>query len=287
MFYYAFINTKNMYSSIFGERKSLENIYYKESEFSKEKWSLFKYVKLISDIIFIKLPISAPSWVPKYLKVLLFGENSKYIPNKREIDTEGTCIIYINGIMSNEEVVKSNQRQIEYLIKRPVNIIHNVTDSVLMDLIECLIGKETDDLTEASTISLYTISNKLLDDNIKKLVIICYSQGTIIIAKVLSSLARLGLNKKKYLEKLEIYAFACCASRMNYLMDELPYMEHFANDNDFVAKLGCNIPIEIKSMVSIDGKKFIAKNRSGHMLNEHYLNNFKVNFPDSKLNYYL
>ena len=83
--------------------------------------------------------------------MVFFGENSTYIPNSTEVDDSGNCFLYVNGIMSNTDVVKLNQKELEALIHSPVNIIHNVTDSLVMDLIECVIGKETEDLTEAST----------------------------------------------------------------------------------------------------------------------------------------
>ena len=289
LLYYAYANTNNIYIALFGDNVTNNNFNkeHKNSEFHKDNWSWFKYIKFISDICFIKLPISAPSWFPKYLKILIFGENSRYIPCIKEIDEESNCFIYVNGIMSNLSVVKTNQEYLETLLNRQINIIHNVTDSLVMDLIESLIGKETEDLTEASTIALYTISKKLLDPDIKKIIIICYSQGTIIISKVIQSLEKLGLDKIEYLKKLEIYAFACCASKMMYIKDELPYIEHFANENDIIAKLGCNVPNNIKHMINLDGNIFIAKNDAGHMLNAHYLYNFKDKFPNSKFNKYI
>ena len=285
--YHAFRNTKNIYTSFVGTTFKKNILQDKKSEFNKQNWSFIKLCKLLSDIFLMKLPFSAPSWVPKYTKMILFGENSRYIPNSTEIDYSGNCFLYVNGIMSNHDVVITNKNELEDLLKRPINIIHNVTDSLIMDLIESLIGKETDDLTEASTIALYTVCNKLLDDNIKKVIIICHSQGTIIVAKVMQSLSKLGLDKQKYLKKLEIYAFASCASNMTYIVDELPYMEHFANDNDFVAKLGCNCPSQIKQYISIDGETFVVKNKSGHMFNTHYIDNFANDYPKSKLNLYI
>ena len=74
---------------------------------------------------------------------------------------------------------------------------------------------------------------------------------------------------------------------MKYLIEELPYMEHFANKEDFVAKLGCNCDKDIKDLIDIDGNVFINQKGNGHMLNSHYLFNFKTNFPNSKLNTYI
>ena len=64
--------------------------------------------------------------------------------------------------------------------------------------------------------------------------------GGVVGCSILYHLSKFGLNKEIYMKKLEIYSFANCASRMNYVYDKYPYMEHFANGEDFVARLGCN-----------------------------------------------
>jgi len=285
--FYSFKNTKNFYTSIFGIGLKNNILKNKDSELNKNNWTFGKLIRLFSDLFLIKLPITPPSWFPKFLKPIIFGQNSRYVANSQEIDQDGNCFIYINGILANEKLVMQNRMKLEKLLGRPINVIHNESHSLLMDLLEALIGKETEDLTEASTITLYTICRKLLDENIKKVIIISYSQGTIIAAKLISSLDKLGLNKKIYLEKLEIYCFATCASKMCYIIEELPYMEHFANENDFVAKLGCNRPIELKDDICIDGKIFIRVNKSGHMFNSHYINDFSNDFSLSKLNKFI
>ena len=282
----AIRNTKNIYRSIVGD-KIIENMNNNEnSEFNRKNWSLLSLLELLSDLFLFKLPFRSPSWIPKFLKKLLFGSNSKYLPDKEEVK-DNLCFLYVNGIMSNRNVVLRNQDYLRKLFGKPVNIVHNVTDSFLIDLIECLIGKETDDLTEPALVLLSVVSRKLLDENVKKLVIICHSQGTIIVSNMLNNLSKLGFDKKVFLEKIEIYAFANCASKMIYLNENLPYIESFANENDIVARLGCNCSEEIKKYVKIDGKLFIVKNKSGHMLNTHYLDNFKIDYPNSSLNKYL
>jgi hypothetical protein len=195
-------------------------------------------------------------------------------------------MIYINGILTNDKIIELNRNKLNELFKRDINVIHNVTDSLISDLIECLIGKNTDSLTEASTLALYTLCNKLLNPEIDKIVLICHSQGTIIISNVLKNLYKLGLDKEIYLKKIEIYAFANCSTKMNYVTKDLPYMENFANNNDFVANLGCNCSEEVKDIVSIDGKLFI-KEKSGHMFNSHYINDFVKDYPESKLIEYI
>ena len=250
--YSSYKKTDNIYTSIVGNKIKDDIVNNTNSELNKSNWNTIKLLHLLSDIFFIKLPIYCPTWVPYPIKKLLFGDNSKYLPSEKEYE-DRICIIYLNGILSNEEIVELNRRELNKIFNRPINVLHNVTDSLISDLIECLIGKTTNELTEASTVALYTLCSKLTDQNIDKVILICHSQGTIITSNVLKNLYKLGLDKKEYLKKIEIYAFANCSSKMNYIIDEMPYMEHFANKNDFVACLGCNCSEEVKDLISIDG----------------------------------
>lgn len=282
----AFWNTKNIYRSIVGD-KVIENIKNnKTSEFNKNNWTLFSLLYFFYNIFFPRLPITSPSWIPNIIKRIFFGSNSKYIPDDEETDN-GIFVLYINGIMSNEKIIIQNKKLLNNIFNRKINLIHNVTDSIIIDLIECLIGKQTDDMSEAAIVTLYTLCKKLLDPNIKKIIIICHSQGTIIVGKVLQNLSKLGLDKEEYIKKIEIYAFANCSSNMTHINNSFPYIESFANENDFVARLGCNCTSDIKKYIKIDGIIFIKKNKSGHMFNTHYINNFSEDFPNSRLNIYI
>ena len=269
----AYLNTKNLSESIIGTNQDI-----------KHKLNSKSILKCLSDIFIPTLPLHCPNWMPLIIKKIFFGENSKYLPDDKEIE-DGTCIIYVNGIMSDTDIVEDDRKLLKGLFNKPVNLLHNVTDSLIMDLLESLVGKETDSLTEVSVVTLVAFTRKLLDEKVKKLIVICYSQGTIVVAKVLDKLAKLGFNKNSFIEKLEVYAFANCSTKMKYVKDNFPYIENFANENDFVAKLGCNC--NLKELVDIDGETFVAKNKSGHILNLHYLDNFKIDFPKSKLcNYF-
>ena len=304
--YYAYKSTPNLYKSVFGNeinydflfksgekdknnknnKKNDDILKEKDIEIESEKFNLLDYILFIYNFCFIKIPLHCPSWMPNIIRLIFFGENSRYIKNNKELDENNNCFIYINGVLGSEIGNLNTKIELENYLKKPVNLLVNSSDTLLSDLIESLVGKQTEELTEASTVALFTISKKLLDDNINKVIILAYSQGTIIISSVLNSLYKIGLNKEKYLKKLEIYCFSNCSSKMKYVVNELPYIESFANDNDFVAKLGCNCPDEIKDLIDIDGKIFINKDGHGHMLNSHYLHNFSKNYPLSKLNYY-
>ena len=77
------------------------------------------------------------------------------------------------------------------------------------------------------------------------------------------------------LKKLEIYTFANCADKMRWVVPsmKLPFMEHFANEFDWVARLGILSPLrgDDGAMIEIDGNLFEQKGEWGHLLNEHYL----------------
>ena len=77
------------------------------------------------------------------------------------------------------------------------------------------------------------------------------------------------------LKKLEIFTFANCADKMRYVhaTKPIPYMEHFANEYDWVARLGILSPLREgeEPSIEIDGPLFEQKGEWGHLLNEHYL----------------
>jgi hypothetical protein len=77
------------------------------------------------------------------------------------------------------------------------------------------------------------------------------------------------------LRKLELYTFANCADRMRHVLpeDALPYIENFANEYDWVARLGVLSPLlgGEGATVQIDGDLYLQPGEWGHLLNEHYL----------------
>ncbi len=77
------------------------------------------------------------------------------------------------------------------------------------------------------------------------------------LAHSLSEFARGGSHKAlERLRKLEIYTFANCADKMRYVYParQVPYMEHFANEQDIVARLGILSPLR-------DGAETADRNR--------------------------
>jgi hypothetical protein len=96
------------------------------------------------------------------------------------------------------------------------------------------------------------------------------------LAHSLSKFAKGGVSPaRKKLHKLEIFTFANCADKMRYIYParQLPYMEHFANQHDLVARLGVLSPFRDnpKALIEIEGPVYEQKDGWGHLLNEHYL----------------
>lgn len=78
------------------------------------------------------------------------------------------------------------------------------------------------------------------------------------------------------LAKLEVYCFATCANVMTHLEAEegqkpIPWIEHFGNEYDIVARLGMQAPDMRSRGIHIEGPRYMHRGAWGHFLNEHYL----------------
>ena len=95
---------------------------------------------------------------------------------------------FVNGIMTNDAVAQVNSAYIAYLFHRPVTMIWNSTDSLLLDLFECAFSKEWDRVVEPAIKAFPPIYEALRDPHKSHVVVICHSQGTITMAVVLGLL---------------------------------------------------------------------------------------------------
>ena len=79
------------------------------------------------------------------------------------------------------------------------------------------------------------------------------------------------------LAKLEVYCFAPCANQLRWYRPPaagrppLPWLEHFANEGDLVARLGLLAPDAARHGIRIDGRAWLRRGAWGHLLGEHYL----------------
>ena len=213
---------------------------------------------------------------------------------------------FINGVATNEVVARMNARYLVKLFHRPLTVVHNSTNSLGLDLLECAVGKAWDIMTEPALQALPEIVAALENPVKRRVIVVCHSQGTIIMANVLRALtegpareslsrarARLvdagpgrrriapvvGVSNPKCLNKLEIYAFATCADSMCHVAESgrtrkgnpIPWLEHFGNEHDLVARLGMLALRQSNWGIRIEGGLYQRRGAWGHLLNEHYL----------------
>lgn len=270
----AVFNSRNIFRSLVGyNNKNLE-------------FNIKIFLKQLNYILIPRLPFKTPKWIPNWIKKILFRDDSNYIFTYPEV-VDNICFIYINGILSSKQEVLNDLNKLKEIFNRPINCIYNPTDSLTIDLIECLLDKETNYITQPALVGLFTISKKIIDPHIDKVIIIAYSQGTIILSKIINLLPQIGIDKEIYLKKLEIYTIANCSSKMEYISQNLPYMEHLVNEHDFVGRLGINCSDHLRSYIKIDGQKILVKNKYGHLLTENYFDNFLLDFSNSNLTQYI
>ena len=218
---------------------------------------------------------------------------------------------FINGVMTDDAVAQVNAALLAELFHRPITLIQNSTSSLLTDLLQCALDKQGWRITEPVTKAMPAVYAALKRPDKHRVVVIAHSQGTIIAAVLLQLLkqitrpaaARRGLAgppayappefvypdesplvltdfaplTEAELGKLEIYCFATCANTMTHYRPAsqekpaLPYLEHFGNERDIVARLGIQAPHAAERGIQIDGPRFVRPGAWGHLLNEHYL----------------
>lgn len=218
---------------------------------------------------------------------------------------------FVNGVMTDDAVAQVNAALLAELFHRPITLIQNSTSSLLTDLLQCALDKEGWRITEPVTKAMPAVYDALKRPDKRRVVLIAHSQGTIIAAVVLQLLkqitrpaqARRGLaGAREYappefvypdetplvladfaplteaeLARLEIYCFATCANVMTWYrpaangQQAIPYLEHFGNEHDIVARLGMLAPHAAARRIRIDGQRYLRLGGWGHLLNEHYL----------------
>jgi len=131
-------------------------------------------------------------------------EPSKDIEFKDKHDEE--FWIYLNGVSVGHTWMQSNIDRLSLTFGRPVHGVHNPTDGIIFDLIQCLIQRNFSFSTEDIREAYVSIKDALLKENIKKVVFILHSQGGIEGGLIIDWL--LAEMPEDCLRKLEVYSFA-------------------------------------------------------------------------------
>jgi hypothetical protein len=218
---------------------------------------------------------------------------------------------FINGVMTNDAVAQVNAALLSELFHRPITLIQNSTSSLLTDLAQCALDKMNWRITEPVVKAFPALYDALASPNKQRVVLVAHSQGTIVAAVLLRLLKLLTRRERlpgevlpaaayagpeiifqsdepldaadfapleeSQLAKLELYCFATCANAVTHLRPAevgnraVPYIEHFGNEYDIVARLGMQAPNAVTRRIQIDGPRFVRLGAWGHLLNAHYL----------------
>lgn len=126
-------------------------------------------------------PLQGPSRVwsktPTEPKLLASFERNK---NERWFFLNGCCVSGYN--------LQQNVDLLSETFGRPIFAIHNRTYGVLGDLFECIVQRSFDLYTEETRVSYEYIKAYCTDPEVKKVVIIAHSQGTIMASQILDQL---------------------------------------------------------------------------------------------------
>ncbi len=336
------------------------------SEFTlADPWQRRRLLRFLAAVTVPSFSRAAPPLVPPLIADLLFQPTEiLQRPDNYNNFTSHPAEhwFFINGICTNSDLAQLNARCLTALFHRPITLIQNATDGALLDLDECSLGKEWFQNTESATAAFPAIYDALKDPAKKRVVVVCHSQGTIIMAVVLRGLKALDWHRRRrsagqdaaeggrqlqvdgaiyagqvptrtgatsdaltassvvvaptgrslvplgteggpadggqmsYVlqaevplnpddfepltddewDKLEIYCFANCANEMRYRRKPAagkatPHIESFANEHDFVARLGMLAPDAAGKKIHIDGPFYVRPAARGHLLNADYL----------------
>ena len=182
-------------SSIFGLPWTWLPPFSRYSEFKIiDLWRPGRTAKFLANTWIPSIPRTPPTFGPPFLNELFWqptvilqrpDHNGSYTTFPDE------AWFFVNGIMTNDSVAQINSAYLAYLFHRPLTMIQNSTDSLWIDLFECALGKEWYRVVEPAIKAFPPIYDALKSPHKQRVVVICHSQGTIIMSVVLRLLGQL------------------------------------------------------------------------------------------------
>ncbi|WP_020408390.1 hypothetical protein [Hahella ganghwensis] len=193
--------------SIFGPVMSWLPPHQTESEFNiLDLWRPLRTTDYLVDVTVPAFSHAPNRWFRTFAPPLvqhLFWRPSNYFQQPDPFASDNSFAnehwFFINGVATNEPVARMNSVLLSKLFNRPLTVVHNETDSLILDLLQAAIGKtfKTDPslskyqtMTEPTIKATLAILEALKAPDKDKVVVICHSQGTIIAANVLRALGK-------------------------------------------------------------------------------------------------
>jgi hypothetical protein len=173
---------------------------------------------------------------------------------------------FINGIGCDKNWMKEIQMKTEMMFGRPINMICNKTCGMMCDMMGISMMRNFQIPTMTYRLAYTAIKNALEDENMKKVVVLCHSDGGIICQMVIKRL--LVEMDANMLSKMEIYTFGSAADRFEDGAGRIANIEHFANWYDYVAQNGV-LHYKMMNPNHYCGNMYFSES-FGHMFNQHY-----------------
>ncbi|KAL8854491.1 MAG: hypothetical protein Q9221_000762 [Calogaya cf. arnoldii] len=190
--------------------------------------------------------------------------------------------VFINGICTGSSGLQANIDRLSQLFGRQVLGIHNRSWGLFSDILECLLQRCLDYKTLDVRVACEIFKEYLMDEEVKKLVLVAHSQGGIIASMVVDQM--LMELPDDVMGKLEIYTFGSAASHFHNpptsspkatsssaQTTSIPYIEHYANEKDMVPRWGVLYATCKFLNNRYAGNVFIRDKATGHMFVDHYL----------------
>ncbi|ESZ96162.1 hypothetical protein SBOR_3437 [Sclerotinia borealis F-4128] len=121
--------------------------------------------------------------------------------------------LFLNGVCVGRHWLKCAVNRLALTFGRPVLGIHNRTNGVIFDILECLIQRSLNYASTDIRTAYRILKGKLYDPNITRIILVLHSQGAIEGSMIIDWL--LAEIPQDLLQKLEVYTFGNAANHFN------------------------------------------------------------------------
>ncbi|KAL5366438.1 hypothetical protein BJX96DRAFT_182605 [Aspergillus floccosus] len=219
------------------------------------------------------------------------------VPDTERPEHRQECWIFLNGISVGRRWLQNSIDRLACSFGRRVTGVHNKTNGIVFDIIECLIQRNFSYATQDIRDAYALVKRYLLDPHNKKVVFVSHSQGGIEGSLVVDWL--IDELPCDILSKLEVYTFGSAANHFNNpykssgrhpsnpdASPDIPrekclrHIEHYANEGDLVCRWGIInfAPVPNRYV----GQVFIRPGK-GHQMVQHYLDTMFPTGPDGRM----
>ena len=149
-------------------------------------------------------------------------------------------VMFVNGIVTSIDLAEHQAIMLARTINQPVTLIHNETDGLVKDLLECNEGRYgvMNPVTEKVVTAIVEKLDMVTANGQQRLNIVAYSQGAIIVTAALMQLSKQLPDNQ--LSRIAYFTFG--AGFRESVLPETIYCEHFANTDDPITRLGLQHP---------------------------------------------